>query len=172
MKRLVTIILLLIALPPGCTSKQSAPPTDVSQSVKPTPTAATVQQAPASDILPVKFKELKSYQFGGVVWRSIVIPPNLEKEKLIALAHYLHQSASTTSFRIFDDDNEKEYKKFMESDIHYQDNSYPYPEAWLQKHYIAIINKMLADGGARWQLYAMDAGMKYAGDDVAIANLE
>jgi hypothetical protein len=31
---------------------------------------------------------------------------------------------------------------------------------------------MLDDGGTRWQLHAMDAGMKHAGDDLVIANLE
>ena len=88
------------------------------------------------------------------------------------MTQYLHRSAPTTSFNIFDDDNEKEYKKLMDSDIHYQDDSYPYPEEWLQKHHIAIINKMLDDGGSRWQVVAMDAGTKYAPDTGVIANLD
>ena len=146
------------------------------------PHSAKKQNNPASPIQmsskqidtapPIKFKELPGYRNGDQFWQSIVIPQNLEKDKLIALALYLRRSSPTTSFHIFDNYNEKEYRKFMESNLHYKDDSLPYPEAWLKKHYVAIINKMVSGRGARWQLYAMDAGMKYAVDDVVIVDLE
>lgn len=149
--------IILIALTAGCVSKPPRPPTISAKSI-PSPTP------------PIAFRELERYRSAGRVWRNVVVPRNIKKEEIIALAKYLHRTDPITPFHMFDDD--KEFRKFMDSDINYGIKAYPYPEAWVKRHYIAIINKILDGGGARWQLYAMDAGMKYADDDVVIANLE
>jgi hypothetical protein len=121
---------------------------------------------------PVQFKELKSFQVDKRQWRSIVIAPNLEKDKLIELARYLHRSDPKTSFHIFDDDNEGEYAKLMEAEIHFGDTSYPLPEEWMRKHHIAMINMMLKGAETNPQLVAMRAGRKYADLSSVIADLK
>lgn len=121
----------------------------------------------------VPFKELESYEKGKVTWRNIVVDKKIKRDDLIKLARELHGAYPTAHFRIFTDD--EKFQQFKERDIHYPDSAYTYPEAWARKHYVAIINKMLTMDGptARWQLYAMDAGMKYVvGDTSVIAELE
>jgi hypothetical protein len=130
--------------------------------------ACTAQNTATSS---VSFKELESYKKGGVTWRNIVVDKKIKRDDLIKLARDLHGAYPITPFRIFTDD--EKFKEFMQRDIHYPDPSYTYPEAWAKKHYIAIINKMTAEGGMRWQLYPQGLeGMKFvAKDEPVIANL-
>ena len=59
--------------------------------------------------------------------------------------------ATAATFRIFTDGNEEQFRRFMLWDIHYaKDDSarYPYPEAWGNRHDIAMINEF-GDRGPR-----------------------
>lgn len=120
----------------------------------------------------VPFRELESYKKSGVLWRNIVVDKKIKREDLIKLAKELHAAFPTTPFRIFTDD--KEFQTFMLRDINYPDPAYRYPEEWVKKHHIGIINKMLNGSGPRWQLYPQTLlGMKYvAKGESVIANLD
>ena len=72
-------------------------------------------------------------------------------DALTALARRLHAEDPRSSFRIFTDGNEEQFRRFMLWDIHYaKDDSarYPYPEAWGNRHDIAMINEF-GDRGPR-----------------------
>jgi hypothetical protein len=93
----------------------------------------------------------------GRNWRSVVIPANLQRDGVVALASELHKSDPSSSFRFFTDDSQ--YEQFKLWDQNYPDARYPSPESWTRQHYIAMVNKMLVRGGARWQLEAEEGGM-------------
>jgi len=139
-----------------------------------TPPAETVQEKV------VAYKELKNYEKSGNTWRSIVIPPKTSQADLIALAKDLHKKDAKSYFHIFDDD--AKFQEYMDWDINYgkvkdkdgkvktidqcpdtnycltlvqqQEYAYPFPEAWSDKHEIAMINEMLdiSSGTMKWKL--------------------
>ena len=75
----------------------------------------------------------------------------LTDSELIALARELHKMYSGESIEIFDDDSRVgAYEKWAKG-IPGISRS-PYPEKWVNQHHIGMINKMLAPGGATWQL--------------------
>jgi hypothetical protein len=82
--------------------------------------------------LPVKIKSLGSYwhngKVGGSLWHNILVPENIKKDELVALAKVLFKDRPG-SYRFFTD--EKEFQAFMMSDLHYLDDqhdNYPFPE--------------------------------------------
>jgi hypothetical protein len=70
---------------------------------------------------------------------------------LITLALFFRTFAPNSPVRFFDDD--KKFAEFKKADINYP--NYPSPENWTNKHYIALLNKMLTDDGPKWQLLEM-----------------
>lgn len=128
----------------------------------------------------VSYRELKSYEKSGKTWKSIVIPPKTSQADLIALAKDLHKKDAKSYFHIFDDD--AKFQEYMDWDINYgkvrdkdgkvktidqcsdmnycqslvqqQKYAYPFPEAWSDKHEIAMINEMLdiSSGMMKWKL--------------------
>jgi hypothetical protein len=90
-----------------------------------------------SEALPVKVKVLGSYwangKVGGTLWHNILVPENIKKDELIAVARALFKD-QPGYYRIFTDD--KEFHAFIMSDLHYTDSqkeNYPYPEKWANK---------------------------------------
>jgi hypothetical protein len=137
--------------------------------------AVSVQAEAQSDTLTVKIKNLGSYwkhgEVGGDLWHNVLVPKNIKKDELIAVAKALFK-AEPGYYRFFTDD--KEFKAFIASDFHYMRDSkhlYPYPEKWANKHYLAIINKYF---GGEWTLSAQSiSGQKFApsADDSLIVTL-
>lgn len=135
------------------------------------PTATVIQSK-------VAYKELASYTKSGKNWRNITIPLKTSNEDLIALAKELHTKDSKSYFHIFDDD--AKFQEYMDWDINYgkvkdkdgkikqidqcsdvvycrtlvQQGKYafPFPEAWGNKHDIAIINEVFDGGSLKWKL--------------------
>jgi hypothetical protein len=88
-------------------------------------------------------KEFPSDQHMGRHWRNIVISPNNSIEALTALAKRLHHDNPKTWFRIFTDGNDQQFRKYMLWNMHYASDKgpqHPYPEAWANRHAIAMIH--------------------------------
>lgn len=100
----------------------------------------------------LSYKELPSYKKGNVVWKSIVVLPDIPSVILVDLAKQIHQKDPNSKYHIFDD--EAQFEAFKNWDINYDEENYPSPEDWVRKHDIAIINRMgYGIGDLRWQLY-------------------
>ncbi|WP_321470110.1 hypothetical protein [uncultured Paludibaculum sp.] len=93
---------------------------------------------------------MSAYNKGGRTWRTILIKSPISDADLVALARYLHDLLRDESIRIVDDASQ--IKAYEDWDQNYPDAAYPFPEQWVRRHHIATINKMLAPGGAAWQL--------------------
>ena len=145
------------AMLPAEKSSTEKMPTALLRQTAREPTATPTSVRPSKEIAGVKIYELESYSKGERNWRSLVIPRNLQRDALIALARALHRSDPTSSFRFFTDDSQ--YEQFKLWDQSYPDARYSSPESWTRKHYIAMVNKMLVGGGAQWQLEAMEGGI-------------
>ena len=127
---------------------------------------STEDSAAAEDqtlIADVPIRELTAYKKAGRTWRSFVIPSGLDREHLVELARELHRRNPVASCRFFDDASQ--FDQYREWDQHYPSASHPYPEQWVNKHYIAMLNKMLAPGGSRWQLEAAEGGLHLLSKD-------
>lgn len=106
----------------------------------------------------IEIRELPSYPRFGRTWRAVVIPQNLNRDELIALARQLHKRDPVSLFHFFDDDSQ--YDQFRLWDQNYPDPAYPSPETWARRHYIAaMLDPPLPNGRRRWQLEARDSGM-------------
>jgi len=127
-----------------------------------------------SDSLLVKIKVLGSYwkngKVGGDFWHNILVPENIKKEELIAVAKALFRDRPGY-YRFFTDD--KDFRAFIDADLHYGSESkdrYPYPEKWANKHYLAMINKHNHLG--EWSLRAQSlSALKFGEDDSVIVIL-
>jgi hypothetical protein len=101
-------------------------------------------------------KEFPSYQSVGRQRRNVVVAPDNSIEALTALAKRLHAEDPKSSFAIFTDGNESQFRRYMLWDLHYTKADtarYPYPQAWADRHYIAIINQFAYSWrDLRWQL--------------------
>jgi len=148
-----------------------------------TPKQAENKEATSSETAQAKvvaYKELKSYEKAGKTWKSVAIPPKTSQADVIVLATELHKKDAKSYFHIFDDDAKVQeyidwdlnYGKVRDrdgevktidqcSDMNYcrtlvqqQKYAYPFPEAWSDKHEIAMINEMLdiSSGGMKWKL--------------------
>src|SRR5687767_6221237 len=84
--------------PPPSTVKPSAVP-DVPAAAAPAP----AMPQPTKQIAGLQVYELPSYIKAGRGWCSYVVPADITREALIALAKELHKSAPDTSFRFFTD---------------------------------------------------------------------
>jgi hypothetical protein len=117
----------------------------------PAPSARTPEQAKLERSEPkIPYTLAGSYAKAGRRWRMVVVKGPLADSGLIALAKDLHKMYSEESIHIFDDNSQvAAYENWTKN---YPDNAYPYPEKWAQKHHVGMINKMLAPGGATWQL--------------------
>ena len=113
-------------------------------------------QAAQGNDEPISVKVLATYRKDDQTWKYLLIPHKLTRERLIKLARELHRAEPDTSFGLFDDD--KQFQQFMAWNKNYPSAAYPYPEKWVEKHYIAMINKM----GGEWQLVAMYASLEFA----------
>jgi|SRR5688572_26508259 len=116
----------------------------------------------------VKIKFLGSHwkhgEVGGQLWRCILVPENIKKGELIAVAKALFKD-QPGYYRFFTDD--KELQAFIQADAHYGRESkylHPYPEKWANKHYLAMINKHPSRGYlGEWALWAQSlSGLKFA----------
>ena len=101
---------------------------------------------------------------GGDLWHNILVPANITKDELIAVAKVLFKE-QPGRYHIFTDD--KEFQAFIDSDAHYMESdkpNYPYPEKWANKHYKAMINKHPTRGYlGEWALSAMSlTSLKFA----------
>jgi hypothetical protein len=104
----------------------------------------------------IEYRELAASTKSGRKWRAIVIQKRCEREQLIRLASDLHKADPTSSFRFFDDD--EQYEAFRIHDENYPNPRYPFPEVWVNKHYIGLLNKIGDAQGSRWELWAMPGG--------------
>lgn len=99
-----------------------------------------------------------TYTKGARTWKTVIVEGRLNDSQLIALAKDLHRLYPDAAFDIFDDASQvKAYENWAKN---YPNPAYPYPEDWVQKHHIGMINKMLAQGGATWQLLGGSAHEK------------
>ena len=99
----------------------------------------------------IDYKELSRWQQDDKTWVAIKITPGMDMPTLTALALQLREKDVTARYHIFDDD--AEIQQFKDSDMNYGDDKFPYPEAWANKHHIAIINLMfLGSNKSEWQL--------------------
>ncbi|SRR6266498_505034 len=126
-----------------------------------------------SDTLPVKIKFLGSYwhngKVGGQLWHNILVPENIKKDELIAVAKALFKDRPGY-YWFYNDD--KEFNALIMSDLHYPSDDYPFPEKWFNRHCIASINQETHLG--EWSLRAEGiTGQKFAAStqDSFIANL-
>lgn len=99
----------------------------------------------------VPYTLASTYATAGKAWRLIVIKGPISDPQLIALARELHRMYDGESIDIFDDPSQ--IRVYEQWDKHYPKGAYPYPKKWVNKHHIAMINRMLAPGGATWQLF-------------------
>jgi hypothetical protein len=136
--KMLPITLMLLGLV-SCSSEPSAPTAQTPEQGKPAPPKTTVPYTVAG-----------SYMKTGRNWRMVVVKGPLTDSELIALATDLHKMYSGESVDIFDDASQ--IKAYGNWGKNYPSRAYPYPEKWVQKHHIGMINKMLAPGGATWQL--------------------
>lgn len=123
----------------SCSSEPPAPSAQITEQVKPEPPRPKIPYTVAD-----------SYPEDGRNWRMVVVKGPLSDSDLIALAKDLHETYRDESIEIFDNDSQiKAYANWAKN---YPNRAYPYPEKWVQKHHIGMVNKMLAPGGATWQL--------------------
>lgn len=102
-----------------------------------------------------EYKTLRSYEASRQTWNNILIPKNLTKDQIIAIARQLHKDHPTSLYNILDDDSQ--FDEFVQGEISL-DN--PSPEKWTHIHHIAMINQMFRDR-VEWELIAMDGWAKY-----------
>lgn len=105
------------------------------------------------------YRELAKSRKGDRTFRNFVVSDPISREELIALAENVHRLYPNDAARFFDDD--KEFGQFAEWDANYPDKRYPYPKEWAAKHYLALMNRMGAQGGPRWELSATDGGDRF-----------
>lgn len=115
----------------------------------------------------VPYEVVATHTKGGQTWKHVVVAPLISDSDLIALAKELHAAFPKASFNIFDD--AAQITAYVNWDKNYPSDAYPYPEGWLKKHHLGIINKMAERGGARWQLLGGDA---YHNGRVTVVYLE
>jgi hypothetical protein len=122
----------------------------------PTPTP-TVPEAKPARVL----KEFPSYHRMGRHWRNIVVAADNSIEALTALARRLHREDPKSAFTLFTDGNEEQFRHYMLWDLHYSQPdsaTYPYPQAWADRHYIATIMLVILNlRDRRWQLTLLNA---------------
>jgi hypothetical protein len=109
---------------------------------------ASVGMAPETPEAPV-VGEFPSYQKAGRHWRNVVIAPDPSIEALTALAQRLHAEDPKSSFWLFTDGNAQQFRRLMLWDLHSgkpDTARYPYPEAWANRHRIAMINEFVGRG--------------------------
>jgi hypothetical protein len=80
----------------------------------------------------------------------VVVKRRPSDPELITLARQLHRLYPSDSINIFDDDTK--LKAYRDWTLNYPSKAYPYPEAWVNKHHVAMVNKMFDAGRGRWQL--------------------
>ena len=136
MKALVFMLLL------GLVSCSSTPPSQSARSVE------KAELEPIDSKIP--YAIAATYTKSGRTWRMVVVKRTLTDADLIVLGTNLHRTYADEAIAIFNDDSQ--IKAYVNWELHYPDGAYPYPEKWLKQHDVAMINKMLAPGGARWQL--------------------
>ena len=128
--------------------------TSAAAGTKPTPAAPPPE--PQVNIAAI-LKEFPSHEKAGRRWRNIVISPDNSVEALIALTKQLHAEDPRTSFWIYTDGNNQQFRRLILWDLHYakaDSAQYPYPKAWADRHNIAIINQFGA--AQRWQLQILN----------------
>jgi len=106
-------------------------------------------------------KEFPSYQVMGRRWRNIVVSPDNSMEALTALAKRLHAEDPKSSFEFFTDGDAQQFRRYMRwatRPTRSNPAQYPYPEAWAERHSIAMAQELMVDlrRGWRWQLTIMN----------------
>jgi hypothetical protein len=99
--------------------------------------------APETTEAPV-VKEFQSDEEAGRRGRNVGIAPDTSIDALTALAQRLHAEDPQRSFWIYTDGNEEQFRRLMLWDLHYGTPDmarYPYPEAWANRHGIAMIHE-------------------------------
>jgi hypothetical protein len=157
MKTQLLIVMMLIGLV-SCSNKPSTPSAknDVVQA------KAEIQESK------IPYSIASTYIKAGRTWKMIVVKPPITDGQLVGLAKHLHQAFPNDAMLIFDNDSRlKAYENWTKN---YPNPAYPYPEVWVQKHHLGTINRMLAPGGATWQLLGGSAHPK--SPESKIADLE
>jgi hypothetical protein len=93
--------------------------------------------------------EFPSYQKAGRHWRNVVIAPDPGIDALTALAQRLHAEDPKSSFWLFTDGNAQQFRRLMLWDLHAgkpDTARYPYPDAWANRHRIAMIKEFVGRG--------------------------
>lgn len=119
---------------------------------KSVPTATSVSEPEE----PPKYVDHGVYKkgLGGATWGNLSVSPTITRSELSAVAKHFHRQNPKLPFHIFTDYAGVE--KYVKYDSHYgtpQAGAYPYPKAWAEKHYVGMVNCMIAPGGCNWELH-------------------
>lgn len=116
----------------------------------------TAEPKNRSEIAGIPVRELGQYRKGNRVWKGLLVPQGITRNQLIRVASEIHRMNPGTAYRFVDDDSQ--YQRFVLWDQHYPDPAYPYPESWVNSHYLAMLNRMLTRDGTAWQLHTAEGG--------------
>jgi hypothetical protein len=145
-------------LPSGPPAQAPAATSTTLSPVKPPADAQhTAPETHAARVL----KEFPSYEVMGRRWRNIVVSPDNSMEALTALAKRLHAEDPKSSFEFFTDGDAQQFRRYMRwatRPTRSNPAQYPYPEAWAERHSIAMAQELMVDlrRGWRWQLTIMN----------------
>jgi hypothetical protein len=107
-----------------------------------------------------RVKEVGLYRVGKTTRGVVLVPRNLNRQELIALARDIHaRNPEGGGFDLFDDDSQMaaylEYKNNpLDAYINPEKMEYAYPDQFVRNHRIAIIQMVhsKADGRFKWRL--------------------
>lgn len=109
--------------------------------------------APVTVRSKVVIQDIGTYSKDGQTWKNLQIQAGLDTATLIALAKELHRLDTSSYYRLFTDGSQ--FKQFMDWDIHYPNDRYPFPEAWVDSYLVGTVQRMLPFGGVGgWGLYS------------------
>lgn len=114
------------------------------------------EKPPSSDS---RVKEVGSYTAGEKTRSVLLIPRDLNRQELIALAREIHARHPEREFDLFDDDSQvaaylEDKQNGVEGFINSEKMKYAYPEQFVRSHRIGVIQMVPAksDGPVRWRL--------------------
>ena len=129
--------------------------------VGPAATGPETAGGPASMELPVPVRELAPSEKLGRRFRSVVVPPGIDRDTLIVTANILHAQDPDSSIRFFDD--AAKFPAFQAHDEHYATDGngadrHDYPGEWAEAHYLAFLDPAVTPDGLEWRLSAVVPG--------------
>ncbi len=130
------------------------PTTQPASDAEPT---TVVEEDKTADLI---IRELSSHRKGSRKWRNILVKADITREELIELAQEMHKRDSQTSFNFFNDDSQ--FKNYLQWEKYYPNKYYPFPEEWLKKHNLGMLNRMGPVSDNRWELLSWDGAFVLA----------